>query len=605
MTGRVLTFFSRSIKKRIICLTLLCTLVPILCVTGISYANSTRAMENKILSSNQKMMEWSGEHIKGTVKKLDEIVFNLAADRSFIYQLSAGMNEEKTLSLESDNTIINKLYSLIYSNSDLNSIILYVGCRKKIYYVSNQISKSFSNCIWDGLAWYGCPDAGASNLVANRSKVRINASGGPAEIPENKGISIVRRVIDFTSSDELFLIVLDVKWNALRDMFSLLDSDESSTIVIADSHWNAVYSPNGGSLGEDNLRDISGLIAARGSQSGFLLSGKDYCFFNRELPGDLSLIKFVPFSVVNLTARENLSLGLFIGAAFLAVALSVSLPVTIHTVNPIVKLSREMEEIQQNNFEVKIDRFYEDEVGILQRSFVYMMNQIRDLINREYRVNIEKRTAQLKALQAQINPHFLYNSLQMIGGIAVSRGVPEIYHSIKALSDMFRYIIKTQYDYVTIREEIQHVNNYLRIQTQRYCDKMNADISIDSGIMEYILPKLCIQPLIENTFIHGFENKPGLWKIGITGRLEHGDVFFTITDNGMGIRSEKLREIRESLESDEVFYRDKGLGIRNINARIRLMFGHGYGVEVESMENAGTRVVLKIPARRSEEGSDV
>lgn len=148
------------------------------------------------------------------------------------------------------------------------------------------------------------------------------------------------------------------------------------------------------------------------------------------------------------------------------------------------------------------------------------------------------------ALQAQINPHFLYNTLQLVGGMAVSHNVREIYTIINALSDMFRYITRKQGDLVLIDQEIEHIKNYLYIQNHRFEGKVETNIYVEEGTGHLSIPMLSIQPIVENAFNHGFEKKLGVWKLSIEVQKVFDDIEITIQDNGLGIPKEKLLGIK-------------------------------------------------------------
>jgi two-component system sensor histidine kinase YesM len=227
-----------------------------------------------------------------------------------------------------------------------------------------------------------------------------------------------------------------------------------------------------------------------------------------------------------------------------------------------------------------------------------MVFKIKELIDKEYKSEIETRNAQFKALQAQINPHFLYNTLQLVGGMAMAYKADEIYSIIRAISDMFRYITGKQGDMVLIDREIDHIKNYLHIQNLRFGGKVETDIFIEEGTEGFMIPMLTIQPLVENAFNHGFEKKLGLWKLSLEVQKVFDDIEITITDNGVGITEEKLDDLREQVKCMTHPLNTKGsIGIKNVASRIRLYFGNDYGLDISSEVGKGTKVVIRIPAR--------
>ena len=227
-----------------------------------------------------------------------------------------------------------------------------------------------------------------------------------------------------------------------------------------------------------------------------------------------------------------------------------------------------------------------------------MVFRINELIEKEYKSEIATKEAQFKALQAQINPHFLYNTLQLVGGMAVAHNAEKIYRVISALSDMFRYITGKQGDMVLIENEIEHIKNYLYIQIQRFDGKIETDIFVEEGTEGYKIPMLTIQPLVENAFNHGFEQKVGNWKLSVEVQKVFDEIEITITDNGVGIPEEKLKTLREQINNLSQPLNTRGsIGIKNVSARIGLYFGNEYGLDIFSEVDNGTQIVIRIPAK--------
>lgn len=200
-------------------------------------------------------------------------------------------------------------------------------------------------------------------------------------------------------------------------------------------------------------------------------------------------------------------------------------------------------------------------------------------------------------MQAQINPHFLYNALQSIGGVALSRNAPEIYEYVRALSELFRYTIKMKSDLVTVADEIEHVTNYLQIQKLRFQDTIHIQIDIEEDCGIYELPKFILQPIVENCFVHGLEGQMGQWMITIRVEKMMDEIEISIEDNGLGIDEVRLEEIRRQLSGpgeDQVI--GESMGMNNVNARIKLIFGQEYGMFVTSSKGVGTTVKVVIPA---------
>jgi len=249
-----------------------------------------------------------------------------------------------------------------------------------------------------------------------------------------------------------------------------------------------------------------------------------------------------------------------------------------------------------------------DEIRVLFDSFNQMLRNtshyIRQLEEEKQRVKTEqsqKRKAEFKALQAQIQPHFLYNTLESIHWKAEEAQAQEISDMVQALATFFRINLSRGKELISLRDEIAHVESYLRIQQIRYGNQLEYEIQVQEEILDSVLPKLILQPLVENSIYHGIREKEGEGMIGITGRkAENGDVLLCVEDNGVGILPEQLKNLQEKLVSGEKVHQE-GYGIFNVNQRIQLNYGVPYGLSIWSQAGKGTKVEIRMPYTPEEE----
>jgi sensor histidine kinase YesM len=248
--------------------------------------------------------------------------------------------------------------------------------------------------------------------------------------------------------------------------------------------------------------------------------------------------------------------------------------------------------------------FRADEIGLLEDSFNLMIVRNQELIAQKFQTRIEKRSAQLRALQAQINPHFLYNTLQSIGGMALKKDAPEIYGVTVDLSDILRYSLSFSREMVPLEEEIKYLDSYLAIQNQRFGSRIKTARNIDPEWLKVLIPKLILQPIVENSLEHGLAEKPGSWEITISAAAAgENDMLLVIADNGLGMALDRLQYIREELAKGEenAIASSAHIGLNNVNSRIRLKYGVAYGVTVESGPGQGTKVSILLRAVREGE----
>ncbi|MDQ8734574.1 histidine kinase [Paenibacillus sp. LHD-38] len=269
---------------------------------------------------------------------------------------------------------------------------------------------------------------------------------------------------------------------------------------------------------------------------------------------------------------------------------------------PIVHLHRKMGRIQIGDYDARVDVESQDEIGYLGKQFNQMAETIQQLIEHDLKLRLMNQESQIKALQAQISPHFLFNTLQLMSGIAEVNKVPDLKLICKSLSHMYRYNMKIENEWVTVRDELIHIRNYLVIINKRYSGLIRSRIVIEPSIRELYIPKLVLQPIVENAVEHGLIPSKGTKKLlRISGRVfkERDAIYLYVTDNGAGMTEEESVYVGDLLDRNNrihQFHRDS-IGLSNVNVRIGLICGENYGIVVRSRKNMGTYVIYKLPLK--------
>lgn len=324
------------------------------------------------------------------------------------------------------------------------------------------------------------------------------------------------------------------------------------------------------------------------------ISNKDATLFFSSIPytEDWLLCTMIENSYIHAQTNSIINLVVILGVVLLLFAILLAIIISGALVKPIHKLKNHMVEVSNGN----LDSYYEtknnDEISILGKVFNQMLMDIKKLINEVYQVQTQKRNAELRVLQSQINPHFLYNTLDTIQWKALEHNAFDVADMINSLSVFFRISLSDGKEFITISDEIEHVRNYLQIQETRYKDKISYRIDLDELISQNLVPKMIIQPLVENSIYHGLKLKKqkGIININI---LSKGDyIIIEVIDNGLGMDYEKLATTRNNLYHS---IESEHYGLYNINERLKLTFRDKYSIHIYSEFEKGTKVSLKLP----------
>ena len=317
------------------------------------------------------------------------------------------------------------------------------------------------------------------------------------------------------------------------------------------------------------------------------------------------------FSIINLILKKRLfsqlqtikwKLSFFIFLSLLIIAL-----ISAVILNIILKrlkiLLNNMLKVQEGNLNVRINVKANDEIGHIGTVFNNMCEKLKNYIEKVYLSEIKQRKAEIKALQAQINPHFIYNTLATLQTKAEIAKNNELSNFINNLGNIFRFSFRNDEKYIRLEHDLEFIISYIDIQNYRFDNKIEMILDIDEKVMDYAIPKLLLQPIVENAIIHGFSHKDSDCILTIRGRiLEKEKIILSVEDNGIGMSANKIKEIqKKSLKFDQIKEDNLHLGLVNTNQRMKLIFGKDYGLKITSHKNKGTKVIIILPAKTKKE----
>jgi two-component system sensor histidine kinase YesM len=387
------------------------------------------------------------------------------------------------------------------------------------------------------------------------------------------------------------ILLMDLHVKTIEKVFSTVRPGTLGFLFLADSSGDVVYAP----VNPLVYRIPVSFLKEGKSRSLFSIDGRIYQVLST--PSAYTGLSTVAVYSLDEALGGARLLGLFaflIGAATFGLAIGVSFWVSAGIARPIVRLRRLMEEAETGNLDVRFPDPPNDEVGRLGQSFNTMIGEIQKLLDQVYEEQQKKREAEFRILQAQIKPHFLYNTLDTIHWMAQEKGASDIVGIVDALTRLFRISLSKGRDVIRLEEELEHVTSYLVIQKIRYLGKFDYFIDADPTLLAMPVVKLTLQPLVENALYHGIKEKVGHGTLTVSARKEEGVLVLTVSDNGAGMDEPTLQALERNLGRGEDASQ-KGFGVFSVHHRIRLVFGEGWGLSYQSVPGRGTTVTVRQP----------
>lgn len=328
-----------------------------------------------------------------------------------------------------------------------------------------------------------------------------------------------------------------------------------------------------------------------------MAAGENMYVTEKTLMGEGLQIRYIFDKTPQIRAAAMMILGfLFLGA----VLLSVLTGLIFHFSNGInvrmKEIFRKLKKLEVGDFALGPALNGKDEFAQIDRGLESMAAKLQKSINEQYIMETERKKAELLALQMQINPHFMFNTLETINSIAKQEHCPDISFISQKMGEILRYNISSSGEYVRLRQEIEHIGSYLSIQKIRYGDRFDVFYDIPPELENCMVLKFILQPVVENTIKYAVQKGAGNYMIAITAEADGEMVTISVQDDGAGMTEARLREVQENLENGS-FSQDTSIGLKNVHSRIRIAYGPEYGVSVFSKEHVGTRVLIRVPLK--------
>ena len=396
--------------------------------------------------------------------------------------------------------------------------------------------------------------------------------------------------IDVDYMSDAYYVVIDYQFSTIATYIANVGVGQHGYCYIMDWHNNIVYHPKQRLIyvgiteeNNDNMLDLKDGEA--------VVDTNIYC----KTGIDNGQWNIVGVSYVNELIEAQVNsfkiLVMLIAVISIIFAILISAVVSKKVSSPVRRLVKAMKEFEENveSFEYQAENSIQ-EIKSLSDSFSHMVYMIRELMQRVKQEEISLRKTELKALEAQINPHFLYNTLDSIQWMCEQEKSEEAVEMIGALAKLFRISISRGRELITIRNEVKHAENYLKIQKYRYREEFLYSFEIDEQVLGYYCNKITLQPIIENAIYHGIDTGIDTGQITIRVALDGNDILMQVQDNGQGMTEEQTATILQKERSD-----DSGIGLKNVNDRIKIYFGEEYGISIDSELDCGTTISIRFP----------
>ena len=444
--------------------------------------------------------------------------------------------------------------------------------------------------------WYTNALEGRESVYLTSSHVQHVISGErPWVITLSRGI---RNMEKGAGQEKEGVFFIDLNYSAISELCDQNMVGNQGYAFIVDAAGNIVYHPQQQQLYNELQTENIDLVMNSDSDIvtwGEGINKKMYSISRSEKTG-WTVVDCVRVEELLRRSNEAQSIYVLVAMGLMAVALFFSRFVAKSITLPIQRLCDSMERVQEGDFSVSdivVDS--ENEIGSLTKSFNVMTQRIHELMVQNIREQEAKRKSELKALQSQINPHFLYNTLDSIIWMAEGKKNEEVVLMTASLARLLRQSISNEDELVSIGQEIEYARGYLTIQKMRYKDKLEFQIEVEPSILNIHLIKLVLQPVIENAIYHGLKYKESRGFLQVKGFMKNGNVVLQVIDDGVGMDQETLDHIYERHKVD---YHSNGVGIYNVQKRLQLYYGNEYGIVYESKVGEGTTATITIPGQQ-------
>ncbi len=593
----MLFYKNTSIKNKLLLLFYIQIVIPLFFISVTSYQKAAEIIEQKSINYSQDILKMIELRFKDLSGSMQVLTLELLYDNR-VYDALRGTGLEDNITIYNRSSELRSiLRQSTLSRSEIQSICL-VTKLKRYYSFDSDNGKTRIEIMLPYDQAVEAARKGRGRLVWFLEK----------KDGKVKNIYVTRMIYDRDSYEEIGLMAVNIKKEYLESVYTDLSKESENNISILSENNEEIVKENN----ERGILDNFYQQQLQGRQ-GFYIDKKADMLVSYVLlqePG-WKIVYHIPLRELYREMDTLKRWVLLIMVYVLIILSALSVFTSLDIISPIKKLVEGMKKVEKGKKHEDIELDRNDELGYLSDSFNRMSKKIDYLVNRIYKEELALKEAEIKALQAQINPHFLFNTLENINWMAQLNGVPEISNTVSALAKLIDGSIGRGDRMISFREELEYIENYMTILKSRYEDQLEMVTTLDEELMEIKIPRLLIQPLVENAVKHGIGKSRRKGIIKLDSFIADDHAVFQVVDNGMGMTSEELNALNLRLQEDALINEGnnsgaarKSIGLENVNRRMKLFYGSSYGVEIESRYDEYTKVVVRIPLYPKPEGEN-
>jgi two-component system, sensor histidine kinase YesM len=580
----------QSIKTKLIFIAILFILYPTIIIGYFGYSNYSKMMKEKAITDNKNAALQLTQLLSDRMDKLNLFSIQLFYDRK-INDTNVIINSNN-LDFIYENNFQQYLQSLLFSKYELSEVLIKYSESGKVFQ-ANRTLVDTTDCY--------------TNMdILNQTALK--GKGNPVWYVENKngkitGIYLAKTIYDLLDIHKVVgLLAFKIDNQYFLEIFNNLIVNSKQTLGLYSSDGQLIFLNK--TFEENSNKAIQSFISSNLDKDvGEIKTNNDsmYMIYDTIKPANWKLVVGISGNLLFAEIRKVARFSILLCIATLPICLLLINYLYNTIIRPMNLLIKRMNEIENGNIGVVIESNRTDEFGFVFRTFNKMSENIKSLIDTVYKEQIAMKQSEINALQAQINPHFLYNTLESINWKAKIHGDDEVSEMISA----FSYIIeanlnRTNEKFIPVYKEIEYIESYKFLIQKRFGQKIKFNLTVAEDTLKNILPKLLIQPIIENTIYHGLEMKKGEGTVDIIIKNENNQLLIIVADDGLGIEKTKLQALLEDMNEEksseeENILDNSKIGIINVHRRIKLLYGKDYGLEIESQEGKGTIVTIKVP----------